>query len=106
MQCNVSSLFPCVKTFCVLFVVILNRVVFSQCVSVHGSHNNAFESVFLQDRRMSTDAGSRITAKVAPSVSTIFVSVRQVTTFHAATANAFAEKVHNSIILAHCHCDI
>jgi len=55
---------------------------------------------------MSTDAGSRITAKVAPSVSTIFVSVRQVTTFHAATANAFAEKVHNSIILAHCHCDI
>ena len=51
---------------------------------------------FLQDRRTSTDAGSRITAKVVLCASTGYVYVRQATTFRTATASAFDEKVIQS----------
>ena len=47
---------------------------------------------------MNTDAGSRITAKVVPCVSTDCACARPATTFHPDTASAFVEKVQSSVI--------
>ena len=48
---------------------------------------------------MNTGAGSRITAKVVPCVSTVCACVRPDTTFRRATASVFAEKVQTIRII-------